>query len=169
MTPDYVRTLLDYNYWARDRTLASTTALPHEQLTRSLGSSFGSVLDTLVHMYFAEWIWYQRWIGTPSPARPDTSGLRNLAALGDAWAPLEGQIREFVTGLGAEDLLRLLEYRNLSGQVSITPYWQMIAHVVNHGSYHRGQIATMLRQLGAAPAQSTDLIVFFRERSVPTS
>ena len=168
MTPDYIRTLLDFNYWARDRTLASAAALSPEQLSRSLGGSFGSVLDTLVHMYFAEWIWYQRWVEA-APSRPDTSGLTDLATLREAWSPLEAQIRHLVLGLDAVSLARTLEYRSLAGQPSVSPFWQMIVHVVNHGSYHRGQVATMLRQLGAAPAQSTDLITFFREQQARTS
>ena len=61
-----------------------------------------------------------------------------------------------------------IEYKSLNGQSSTSPYWQMIVHVVNHGTYHRGQVATMLRQLGATPAQSTDMIVFFRERQAST-
>ena len=50
MTTDYIRILMDYNYWARDRALASAEHLSAEELSRSLGSSFGSVLDTLVHI-----------------------------------------------------------------------------------------------------------------------
>ena len=167
MSPDDIRTLLEFNYWARDRTFASVAPLSSEQLTRSLGGSFGSVLDTLVHMYVAEWIWYQRWQGA-APARPDTSALTSVPALRDAWAPLEGQVRDFVLGLDAAGLQRTLEYRSLGGQASVSPYWEMIVHVVNHGTYHRGQVATMLRQLGATPAHSTDMIVFFRERQAST-
>ena len=166
MTPEYIRVLLDYNYWARDRALASAGQLSSEQLSRNLGSSFGSVLDTLVHMYFAEWIWYRRWQGESPSARPDTSQLVSVAVLREAWTPLEQQIRSCIEGLGAEGLGRMLEYTSMNGQVSTSTFWQMIVHVVNHGTYHRGQVATMLRQLGATPAQSTDMIVFFREPSV---
>jgi len=167
MTPDYVQILLDYNYWARDRVLASAETLEPMDLSRSLGSSFGSVLDTLVHMYFAEAIWCQRWQGG-DPVRPDTSGLVSLADLRTAWVPLEQQIRSLVGGLGPVGLQQVLEYKSLVGQVSASPFWQMIVHVVNHGSYHRGQVATMVRQLTGKPVQSTDMIVFFREQSAPT-
>jgi uncharacterized damage-inducible protein DinB len=166
MTPEYIRTLIDYNYWARDRVLASAGPLTGEQLTRGLGSSFGSVLDTLVHMHFAEWIWYQRWQGESPSAGPDKTSMTGVAALRDAWHPLEGQIRSFVESLGPAGLAGTIQYKTLTGQVGTSSYWQMIVHVVNHGAYHRGQIATMLRLLGAPPAQSTDMIVFFREQSV---
>lgn len=169
MTPDYIRTLIDYNYWARDRALASAEQLPAEQLSHNLGSSFGSVLDTLVHMYFAEWIWFHRWQGESPSTRPDTSGLVSVTALRDEWLPLERRIRALVEALGPAGLQRVLEYKALSGQPAASPYWQMIVHVVNHGSYHRGQVATMIRQLSGKPAQSTDMIVFFREQSVPAA
>jgi uncharacterized damage-inducible protein DinB len=47
--------------------------------------------------------------------------------------------------------------------------WQMLQHVVNHSTYHRGQVTTMIRQLGAAPPQAMDLIAFYRERGAPTA
>jgi uncharacterized damage-inducible protein DinB len=169
MTPEYIRTLIEYNYWARDRVLVSAEQLPPEQLTRSLGSSFASVLDTLVHIHFAEWIWHQRWLGTSPTTGPDKSGLVSIAALRDAWNPLESQIRTFVESLDAAELERVIEYKSMNGQPGASPYWQMIVHLVNHGSYHRGQVATLLRQLGATPAQSTDMIVFFRENAVAAS
>ena len=92
MTPDDIRTLIDYNYWARDRVLASVAQLPAEQLTRAMGSSFSSVLDTLTHIYMAEWIWYRRWLGQP-PVRPDLSGLVDVEQVRAAWVPLEQDIR----------------------------------------------------------------------------
>ena len=166
MTPDYIHTLIEYNYWARDRILASADPLSQEQLTRSLASSFGSVLETLVHMHFAEWIWHQRWQGTSPSSAPDSSGITSVAALRDVWRPLEAQIRAFVESLGPAGLSRVIEYKTMNGQAGRSAYWQMIVHLVNHGGYHRGQVATLLRLLGARPAQSTDMIVFFREQSV---
>jgi uncharacterized damage-inducible protein DinB len=174
MTPDYIRTLINYNYWARDRVLASAEQLSHEQLSRNLGSSFSSVLDTVLHMQSAEWVWYRRWQGDSPSVRADQSHLRTVDAVRDAWRPLEHDIRTFVEGLGPLGLAQVIEYKTLDGQLASSAYWQMIVHIVNHGTYHRGQVATMLRQLGARPAQSTDMIVFFRQatvipQSVPTA
>jgi uncharacterized damage-inducible protein DinB len=58
----------------------------------------------------------------------------------------------------------VIEYKLLSGQPGASPLWQMLQHVVNHGSYHRGQITTKLRQLGAQPAKSLDMIAFYRSQ-----
>jgi uncharacterized damage-inducible protein DinB len=124
------------------------------------------VLDTLVHVYSAEWIWHRRWQGESPSAHVDTSQFVSIAALREAWLALEQQVRRFVEGLDPDDLSRMLDYKLMNGQPFTSPYWQMIVHLVNHGTYHRGQVATMIRQLGAKPADSTDMIVFFREHSV---
>ena len=73
-------------------------------------------------------------------------------------------MRSFVNGLGEDGISRVIEHKLLSGQPGRIPFWQMLQHVVNHASYHRGQVTTMLRQLGVQPPKSMDLIAFYRER-----
>ena len=163
MTHRDLRTLVEFNYWARDRMLDAVTALTAPQFVQPLGNSFSSVRDTLVHIYSAEWVWYMRWQGT-SPTEPlNPQDYPVLATVTAEWRDLEGRIRTFVHGLDEETVLRELDYRQMNGQAFRSPIWQMVQHVVNHGTYHRGQVMTMLRQLGAKPA-STDLIVFHREQ-----
>ena len=159
-----LRLLIDYNYWARDRMIAAVTPLSTEQYTRDLGSSFKSVRDTLVHTYSAEWVWYSRWQGT-SPTSPiPFDKFPDLAALQSAWLDLEARVRSFFEQAGEAGIARAMDYKLLNGQPGRTVLWQMLQHVVNHGSYHRGQVTTMLRQLGAQPPKSVDLITFYREQ-----
>lgn len=165
MTLDDLRTLLDYHYWARDRMLDAVGPLTQGQLTRDLGSSFRSIRDTMAHMYAAEWAWYSRWQGE-SPAGPlALDPFPDVAAIRQAWTEQEARVRGFVETLGEDGISRVFEYRLLSGQPGASAFWQMLQHVVNHATYHRGQVTTMLRQLGAAPPKSTDLITFYRERA----
>jgi uncharacterized damage-inducible protein DinB len=163
MPLDELRTLLDYHYWARDRLLAAASELTPEQLARDMGNSFRSVRDTLVHIYAAEWAWYQRWLGISPTAMPPAEDYPDVATLAAAWGVHEAKVRHFVDGLGEEGVEQWLDYKTMSGQAGSSTYAQMIRHVVNHASYHRGQVTTMLRQLGAAPAKSLDLIGFYRE------
>jgi uncharacterized damage-inducible protein DinB len=158
------RLLLDYHYWARDRMLDAVAVLTPEQYTRDLGNSFKSVRDTVTHIYFAEWIWHLRWNGQAptSPLQPDM--FPDLATLRREWQEHEAKMRAFLERTGEEGLARVIEYRLLNGQPGASILWQMLQHVVNHATYHRGQVTTMLRQLGAAPPKSTDLIAFYRER-----
>ncbi len=157
--------LLDYNYWARDRVFAAVARLTPDQYTRDLSSSFNSIRDTLVHVYSAEWIWYMRWQGTSPTSRLSADRFPDLPALQAAWSELEGHIRAHVERVGEAGLAAALDYKLLNGQPGRAVLWQMIQHVVNHGAYHRGQVTTMLRQLGAAPPESLDLITFYLERA----
>jgi uncharacterized damage-inducible protein DinB len=156
-----LRILLDYNYWARDRLYDAVQELTPEQFLRNLGSSFPSVRDTLVHIYSAEWIWLSRWKGESPSAMLKAESYPDLAAIREAWDRHEAKMREFLDNMTGDSVNRVIEYKGFSGQAA-EPFWQMLQHVVNHGSYHRGQVTTMLRQLNAAPPKSLDLIAFYR-------
>jgi uncharacterized damage-inducible protein DinB len=168
MTYGEVQSLLDYHYWARDRILASVDALDHEQLTRDLGSSFRSIRDTLVHLCQTEWVWHQRWNGTNPTAIPDLpEPMEEAAAIRRYWTTQEREVRGFVERLGEPGIDRAIDYRTMAGQPGRSTYAQMIQHMVNHGSYHRGQVTTMVRQVGGTPPKSMDLVTYYRERTAP--
>jgi uncharacterized damage-inducible protein DinB len=152
-----LRDLFNYNYWARDRQLEACAALSEEQFLRPMGNSFSSVRDVLAHFIFAEWVWLERWLGrTPTQAGKQQVGPENFPTLDsvrERWGALEGNVRAYLSGLDDEALQRPLTYTNWRGQACSYPLGQTIYHVANHQSYHRGQVTTLLRQLGAeAPA-----------------
>ena len=157
-----LQTMVDYHYWARDRLLDAVEALSPEQYNHDLGSSFKSIRETLTHIYAAEWAWHSRWLGTSPTALLPADRFPDLASLRGAWVELEGKMRAFANGLGEQGVTRVIEYTLLTGQPGAMPVWQMVQHVVNHASYHRGQVTTMLRQQGAQPAKSLDMIAFYR-------
>jgi uncharacterized damage-inducible protein DinB len=157
-----LRTMLDYHYWARDRLLDALEALSSEQFTRDLGSSFKSVRDTVAHTYAAEWAWYERWQGRSPTALLPYDQFADVASLRAAWAAHEVKMRAYVGGLDDASVDRVIDYKLLSGAEGSTPLCQMLQHVVNHASYHRGQVTTMLRQLGATPAKPMDMIAYYR-------
>jgi uncharacterized damage-inducible protein DinB len=113
-------------------------------------------------------VWYRRWNGeSPTTARgkaefPDVPALRR------EWSALEREVRDFLDSLGPGGITRRIDYTTFNGKAGRSAYWEMIAHVVNHASYHRGQAATLLRQLGAKPAEPTDLIAYFRGKTQGT-
>jgi len=162
MTAQDLQTMLDYHYWARDRLLDAVAALTPEQYTRDLGSSFKSIRETVTHIYAAEWAWYERWRGRSPTTLLPPDQFPDLLTLRHAWADHEVKMRDFVARLGDQDMSRLIDYKLLSGHTGASPLWQMLQHVVNHASYHRGQVTTMLRQMGAQPAKPTDMIAFYR-------
>jgi uncharacterized damage-inducible protein DinB len=164
MSPDEMCVLYDYNAWANHRSLGAASALTAEQFTRSLGSSFSSVRETLAHICGAEWIWLERFQGRSPSALPDTKQFDTVLDLREHWLSQEARLLAFVKGLTQEDLDRVIEYQTMKFGAYRNPLWESMQHVVNHGTYHRGQVTTLLRQLGARP-MLTDLMHFYRERS----
>jgi uncharacterized damage-inducible protein DinB len=164
MTPQEMRVLYDYNAWANHRALDAVSSLTTEQFVQPLGSSFGSVRDTLGHIFGAEWIWLERFQGRSPASLPDTTQFKDVASLQERWNEHEARLLGFVRGLTQTDLDRVFEYKTLKFGVYSNPLWQSMQHVVNHGTYHRGQVTTLLRQLGAQPIL-TDLMHFYRERA----
>ena len=168
MTPEEVRLLFDYNSWANQRSLEAASGLSDEQFIKPLGSSFPSVRDTLVHICGAEWVWLERCHGRSPASIPDISQVRSMAALREHWKPQAERLLIFIRGLMQDDLDRVMEYRTFNFGVYKNPMWQSLQHLANHGTYHRGQITTLLRQLGTKPILS-DLLHFYRERSTTPS
>lgn len=163
MTPEEVRILYDYNSWANHRSLEACAPLTIEQFTRDLGSSFGSVRATLSHIMAAEWVWLERFQGRSPSAMPKDE-YADLAAIRNRWMEIQNSLISFVHGVTQTDLERVMEYKTINFGVYKNPLWQSLQHLANHGTYHRGQVATLLRQLGAKPL-STDIMHFYRERS----
>lgn len=157
-----LRELFDYNYWARDQQLEACRKLTPEQFLRPLGSSYSSLRDTLAHLVGAEWIWLERWRGR-SPTGVEAADYApekfpTVAAIEARWREVERGMREYLAGLNQDALARPLTYVNLKGQRWTYPLWRTLLHVVNHQTYHRGQVTTLLRQLGAQPPQIDYLV-----------
>jgi len=164
MTPQEMRTLYDYNAWANHRSMEAAASLTAELFVRPMGSSFGSVRDTLAHIYGAEWVWLERFQGRSPSSLPDTAQFPDIASLRERWDEHEVRLLSFVRGLTQGDLDRVFEYKTLKFGVYRNPLWESMQHLANHGTYHRGQVTTLLRQLQAQPI-ATDLMHFYRERS----
>ena len=162
MNADDVRRLFAYNKWANDRTLESLDALSDEQFTRNLGSSFSSIQTTAAHIAGAEWIWLSRWKGTSPAAMPEWVKSPSLIELKSKFAELEAERAAWMSSLTDGDITRPISFRLLNGTETSAPLEPQFQHLVNHGTYHRGQVAAMLRQVGATPA-GTDLIRWIRE------
>lgn len=155
-----IRALYDYNRWANQRALAAASKLAPEAFTRGLGSSFPSVRDTLAHILGAEWIWLERWNGRSPTALLNAEDFSAVESLRARWKTVEQDLQRFIQSLTLERLREDVAYTNTRRERFAYPLWQQLVHVVNHSSYHRGQVTTLLRQLGAE-AVSTDLLVYY--------
>lgn len=168
MSPDEIRQLFDYNAWANQRSLDAAAALTAEDFVKPLGSSFSSARDTLAHVWGAEWLWLERFQGVSPASMPEVGQFNDLPSLQTRWQQEQQRLQKFVSTLTQDDLNRVHEYRTLNFGQYKNPLWQSMQHLVNHGTYHRGQIVTMLRQLNVKPL-SSDLIHFYRECSSAAS
>jgi uncharacterized damage-inducible protein DinB len=169
MNKDDIQLLYEYDRWANNRVLQAVSVLSPEQFTRDLGGSFPSVRDTLIHIIAGEWGWLAYW-KEPAPSAAFVTDLTkrrnalfhpeafpNVTAVRSKWAEVEKEQAEFVNRLTNESLQEMLPLR--ATQISLA---RLMQHLANHSTYHRGQIALMMRQLGAEPL-ATDFHVFLME------
>ncbi len=162
MTTDEARELFGYGSWANARMFGAAEALPEARLDAVAASSFPSLQATLAHIVGAEWIWLRRWLGESPGSAPTWAGGAPLAELESRRAAVETERAAFLDRLADGDLDAPVTYRGLDGQGFSLPLGKLMRHVVNHSTYHRGQIATQLRQLGRTPP-NTDYTRFLRE------
>ena len=162
MDLNHIRELYQYNRWANRRALSAAAKLDGEKFTRPMGNSFSSVRDTLAHIIGAEWIWLERWLGRFPKALLDADSFPSLRSLEDRWERVESDQKQFIQTLTRERFDQDLAYINRVGERFSYALWQQMVHVVNHSTYHRGQITTLLRQLGAEPAV-TDFLAYYDE------
>lgn len=154
-----IQELYRYNRWANGRLFDSAALLGDNDFTRGLASSYPSVRDTVTHIIWAEWIWLQRWKGTSPREVFDPRGFPNVERLKTRWLEISAEQHAFVDDVTVDQLAALAAYVNVQGETWRYPLWRQMYHVVNHSTYHRGQVTTMLRQLDAVPP-STDFLLF---------
>ena len=159
-----VRDLLLYMLWADRLMLKAVREVSAEDLTRDAGISFGSLLGTMAHMLGSQQLWFARFSGHPLDHRPGLQDFPNLPAWIQGWEETAAGIEAFLAGVTDEQLAATLTWTGSNGEVYTRPLWQPVLHMVNHNTYHRGQVVSLLRQMGYTPP-ITDLIYYFAERA----
>ena len=162
--PEYIHQLFDYSYWANKRYLAVAEGLTEEQLFRQHGHSWGDVYGILLHMMSSETVWLKRWNGISPKGHLSREEFPTLAALKANWQKLEIDMRDFVKAQTEENLLALKTYTNFSGMTYRVPLWQMLTHVVNHETHHRGELSAMFALMNV-PHPEEEVIQYFLDVS----
>ncbi len=157
-----IEALYRYNAWANERTLDAVSRVSQADLVRDLKNSHASLRDTLTHIVWAEWLWLERWKGNSPMVAFMPSEFPDVQALRERFHAVAAERSSSLRDLRAERLAQEVEYRNMKGETWRYPLWQQLHHVVNHSTYHKGQITTMLRQLGYEPVP-LDLLVYYDE------
>jgi uncharacterized damage-inducible protein DinB len=158
--PQLARNLLAYTIWADREHLGALAGLPHEHLVTPTGTSFGSLLGTIAHVLCSERVWLARFVGAPLESYPDEAAYGDLAGVREGFEELWPEMEFFLAGLQAAPLEADLAWTSRGGRPYRQPLWQALVHMSHHSAYHRGQLTTMMRQLGHQPPAS-DLIGWF--------
>lgn len=157
-----IRRWYAYARWANGHMLAACDTLDAESLMRDVGTSFGSVLGTLEHLYGADWIWLERWLGRSPSSWPAKGTMTSVADFRDAWSRLDAERARFLDALDDSRVTQSIRYRNLKGDEFEYPLGQLLFHVSNHATYHRGQVMQLVRQHGGT-VKSTDYLYWLPE------
>jgi uncharacterized damage-inducible protein DinB len=151
-----------FNTWASRKIITVILSLPEEKQMTELPSSFSSLYKTVLHMWDAESIWWQRMKLHERIIRPSDNFKGSMKDVSNGLLSQSKQWEEWVGQASELALEHVFQYPTFSGDQFKQPTWQMLLHVFNHGTYHRGQLINMLRQLGIEKLPSTDFIKWSR-------
>jgi uncharacterized damage-inducible protein DinB len=157
--------LVAYHHWATSHLLNALSVLPPDALDHPTGGSFGTPRALLAHILGAEQVWIERLHGHSPRALPDLTSCNAVKDFQAAWEAVQAAQRTFIRGLSSERPETPISYMNFRGEAWAYTLEAVLLHLVNHGTYHRGQLAHVLRQLGQTPPP-TDYLVFLDEIAV---
>ena len=161
----HIDLIWEYNYWANRRILARAASLTQAQVSEQLPTMWASILGTMAHVLGAEWVWRQRTQEGVSPAANlDRDQFSTLDLLNQRWAEEEAVMRAYLATLSDADLERVVEYHSLTptDQPFRRPLWQILTHVVNHGTQHRSEVALYLTNVDCSPG-NMDITAYLLE------
>ena len=154
---------LRYSAWASRKLVEAIRVVSDADLEKPVGISHSSLLGTLAHIHWGDWLWFTRVVETVDKPAQTREALETF------WPELQDKWIAWAERGGDAEINRVVEYVSiLDGQRARTPAWQIVLHVVNHATLHRGQAMGMLRQMGIAPPH-TDLMNYYRELAVSQS
>ena len=154
--------LYKYNQWANAKILNAASNVTSEQFLEPATFPHGGLRGTLVHTLFAEWIWRHRWEGTSPVVRLKPEDFPSFGSLRARWADEEKSLISFVENVTDERLNSHFFYTNTRGDPFERILWQVMVHVVNHGTQHRSEAAALLTDFGHSPGD-IDLVYFLSE------
>lgn len=153
-----------YNLWATQRLLSVVALLTEEQQQKILPASFGSLKKTLLHIWDAESIWWQRMKLQERILAPSENFEGEITMLINEILEQSKKWKDWTEGASEMMLEHVLQYHNTKKEYFKQPLWQIVFHVFNHTNYHRGQLVNMLRQLNIENIPTTDFIVWSRQK-----
>jgi uncharacterized damage-inducible protein DinB len=161
---DLLKQYAAFNVWANQKLTEQILALPEELQHRELPSSFTSLHKTILHMWDAESMWWQRMKLQERIIRPSENYNGSTKDIVNELINQNKQWEDWVTQASELSISHVFQYQTNRKEQFKQPIYQMLLHVFNHGTYHRGQLVNMLRQLGIEKIPQTDFIIWSRKK-----
>ena len=153
-----------YHIWANQLMLDAVNQLPEEKQKQTVISSFNSLYKTLLHMWDADSIWWQRIKLQERIVHPSSDFKGSTKELGNNLLNQDKLWNEWISNAQEHMFQHVFQYQNSKREQFKQPVFQMLLHLFNHGTYHRGQLVTILRQLGLEKIPNTDFIAWSRKK-----
>lgn len=163
MSKNYLIQIANFNYWADNKIIEWLRQINEEQWVQVSISSFSSIRETAVHITSAEKIWVEYWQHTPNAAFLSMEFKGTKEELLTTWEKSSADLKTYIESYPENDYLRPVSFKYpRDGRVGQMAFWQTAAHVINHSTYHRGQLVTLLRQAGFVNLSSIDMATYFQ-------
>jgi uncharacterized damage-inducible protein DinB len=169
ITPDHTFTkayfieLTGYINWADNLIITWLMQINDEQWSQPAVSSFGSVRETAIHIVSAKKIWMDMWTNAPEKVYLSSVFNGTKSELIEIWKKTSADLKDFIDGFPVESYLKEIVIRKPNAELSKMEFRKTFPHMVNHATYHRGQLVTLLRQAGFSNFENTDLFTYYSE------
>jgi len=148
-----IRALYTYHCWATARVFDAPLRIAPAQFVAPAPAPvpWGTLRGTLVHLLWSGRNWLARWAGQPTIERFREEDFPTIAAMVAGLRESERLVRAFLDRLNDDELDRDFHYTRFTGERRVQPYWQLLVHIVNHGTQHLSEVAILLTLYGASP------------------
>jgi len=153
-----------YNAWANKPIIDLLLSLEDGTVDKVIPSSFPSLRRTVLHIWSAESVWLQRMEHAEHPLWEEDGFTGTFGEICNRWEQTSANLVKFAANHDDETLHEMLPFIDRQGHPHIMPVYQLLHHSFDHSTYHRGQITSMLRQLGMTDLPQTDFTLFARQR-----
>jgi uncharacterized damage-inducible protein DinB len=159
--------LARYKAWADELLYATVGKVPKAELVKPQKIVFGSLLRTLNHVHAMDLVWRSHLQGVPHGLTSrNPADCPPLAELSTAQRTMDEWFIRYADGVADSAMEEIVEFEYIGGGRGAMSRHEMLIHVVNHGTYHRGHIGDMLYQISVEPP-TTDFPVWVRETRSP--